>query len=97
MNPDLELVNACVKGDSRAQKKLYDRFAPLMMGLCYRYVQTIHEAEDVLQEGFIRVFRYLKDFRGEGSLEGWIRRIMVTTALNHLKRQKNFRLEWEIS
>jgi RNA polymerase sigma-70 factor (ECF subfamily) len=97
MNPDLELVKACTAGDSRAQKKLYDRFAPRMLGVCYRYVQNVHEAEDVLQEGFIRAFRYLKDYRGDGSLEGWMRRIMVTSALNYLKRQKNFRMEWELT
>lgn len=97
MNPDLELVKLCLQGDSRAQKNLYDRFAPRMLGVCYRYVQNIHEAEDVLQEGFIRTFCYLKDFRGEGSLEGWIRKIVVTTALNYLKSQKNFRVEFEIT
>lgn len=97
MTPDLELVNHCLKGDSLAQQQLYDRFAPQMLGVCYRYVQNSHEAEDVLQEGFIRAFRYLKDFRGDGSLEGWLRRIMVTTALNHIKSQKNFRAEFEIT
>lgn len=97
MTPDLELVNHCLKGDSQAQQQLYDRFAPKMLGVCYRYVQNSHEAEDVLQEGFIRAFRYLKDFRGDGSLEGWLRRIMVTTALNHIKSQKNFRAEFEIT
>ena len=97
MNPDLELVSLCLAGDSQAQKQLYDRFAPRMLGVCYRYVQNAHEAEDVLQEGFIRAFRYLKDFRGDGSLEGWMRRIMVTTALNFIKSQKNFRAEFEIT
>ena len=97
MNPDIELVKSCLAGDSRAQKQLYDRFAPGMLGVCYRYVQNSHEAEDVLQEGFIRMFRYLKDYRGDGSLEGWIRRIMVTTALNFIKSQKNFRTEFEIT
>lgn len=97
MHPDMELVNHCLAGDSQAQKKLYDRFAPTMLGVCYRYVQNRHEAEDVLQDGFIRVFRYLKDFRGDGPLEGWLRRIMVTTALNYIKSQKNFRAEFEIT
>lgn len=97
MNPDLELVNCCLAGNSQAQQQLYDRFAPHMLGVCYRYVQNVHEAEDVLQEGFIRVFLYLKDFRGDGSLEGWLRRIMVTTALNYIKSQKNFRAEFEIT
>ncbi|MBK9732101.1 MAG: sigma-70 family RNA polymerase sigma factor [Chitinophagaceae bacterium] len=97
MHADLELVNHCLSGDSLAQKELYDRFAPQMLGVCYRYVQNSHEAEDVLQDGFIRAFRYLKDFRGDGSLEGWLRRIMVTTALNYIKSQKNFRAEFEIT
>jgi RNA polymerase sigma-70 factor (ECF subfamily) len=97
MNPDIELVRSCLAGDQRAQKQLYDRFAPCLLGVCYRYVQNSHEAEDVLQEGFIRAFRYLKDFRGDGSLEGWLRRIIVTTALNFIKKQKNFRTEFEIT
>src|SRR4030095_8802434 len=97
MNPDIELVQACVRGEALAQKQLYERFAPKMLGVCYRYVQNIYEAEDVMQDGFIRVFRYLKDYRAEGILEGWIRRIFVTTALNYLKGQKNFRSELEIT
>lgn len=97
MNPDIELVNRCLAGNSQAQQQFYKRFAPNMLGVCYRYAQNVHEAEDVLQEGFIRAFRYLKDFRGEGSLEGWLRRIMVTTALNYLKSQKKFRAEFEIT
>ena len=97
MNPDAELVKLCLQGNAQAQKNLYNRFAPKMLGLCYRYAGNIHEAEDMLQEGFIRTFRYLGDYRGNGSLEGWIRRIMVTTALNYLKSKKNFRTEFEIT
>lgn len=57
-----------------------------MLGVCFRYVNDRQDAEDVLQEGFIKVFQHLSAFRHEGSLEGWIRRIMVTTALNFLKK-----------
>lgn len=67
-----------------------------MLGVCYRYAGNIHEAEDILQEGFIRAFERLKDFRGDGSLEGWIRRIMVTTALNFLKRERHVREQLEM-
>lgn len=94
---DSELVQRCLKGDASAQKQFYDRFARRMLGVCYRYVQNLHEAEDVLQEGYIRAFRYLKDYRGQGSLEGWLRRIMVTTALNYLKKESHFREELELN
>lgn len=89
-------MQRCLKGDAQAQKQFYDRFAKRMLGVCYRYVQNVQEAEDVLQDGFIRSFRYMKDFRSEGSLEGWLRRIMITTALNFLKSQKHFREEVEV-
>ncbi len=93
---DQELVQQCRKGDARAQKQLYDRFAGRMLGVCYRYAGNMHEAEDILQEGFIRAFERLKDFRGDGSLEGWIRRIMVTSALNFLKRERRVRERLEM-
>ncbi|HYV92142.1 MAG TPA: RNA polymerase sigma factor [Chitinophagales bacterium] len=89
-------MQRCVKGDAQAQKQFYDRFAKRMLGVCYRYVQNVQEAEDILQDGYIRAFRYMKDFRSEGSLEGWLRRIMVTTALNFLKSQKHFREEQDV-
>jgi RNA polymerase sigma-70 factor (ECF subfamily) len=64
-----------------------------MLGVCYRYAQTIAEAEDILQDGFIKVFNNLSSFRLELSLETWITRIMVNTALNHLRSAKKFKLE----
>jgi RNA polymerase sigma factor (sigma-70 family) len=82
-----ELVKNALKGKPSAQKALYDLFAPDMLAVCYRYTKSIPDAEDILQEGFIRVFRHLNQYRFEGELGGWIRRIMVTTALNYLKRQ----------
>lgn len=93
---DEELVHRCCKGDARAQKQLYERFARRMLGVCFRYAGNIHEAEDLLQDGFIRTFERIKDFRGDGSLEGWIRRIMVTTALNFLKRERRIREQSEL-
>jgi len=67
-----------------------------MLGVCYRYAGSRSEAEDWLQEGFIRAFQFLKSFRSEGSLEGWLRRIMVTTALNFLRRERYFRTEIDL-
>lgn len=86
---DLTLVRQCLRGRHVAQKALYERFSPRMLGLCYRYARNRADAEDMLQEGFIKVFTSLKQFRSEGSLEGWIRKIMVNTAINFLNKNKN--------
>lgn len=87
-----ELVKGCLGGDRRCQEGLYDRYARRMYAVCLRYARHELEAQDLMQEGFIRVFDKLKDFRLEGSLEGWVRRIMVHTAINHYRR-KSFHLE----
>ena len=80
-----ELVRGCVEGKPLFQQALYKRFAAMMKGVCMRYSDTVEEAEDILQDGFIKVFMNLKNFRLDGSLEGWVRRIMVNTALNHYR------------
>ncbi len=80
-----EIVEGCIKGKREAQRMLYDQFAARMLALCFRYCDSVEEAEDVLQEGFIRIFTHIRSFSGKGSFEGWIRRIMINTALNHLK------------
>ena len=82
------LIKGCLRQRPAAQKALYERFSALMMGVCYRYARNRADAEDILQEGFIKVFRHLSQFREQGSLEGWVRRIMVTTAINFLNRNK---------
>jgi RNA polymerase sigma factor (sigma-70 family) len=91
-----ELINRCLNGDKSAQSLLYHRYASKMLGVCYRYMQTVYEAEDVLQEGFIKVFRSLETFRNYGALEGWIRRIMVNAALDYLRKNKKLRTETDI-
>ena len=73
-----------------AQESLYNRFSPTMLGVCYRFAKNKQDAEDMMQEGFIKVFTQLHQFRNEGSLEGWIRRIMVHTCINILKKNKKF-------
>lgn len=75
-----------MQNDSEAQEKLYKLYAPKMFGVCLRYAKNHMEAEDVLQEGFIKVFLHLKDYRNEGSLEGWIRRTIVNTAINFYRK-----------
>jgi RNA polymerase sigma factor (sigma-70 family) len=86
-----KLVKDCLKAKPEAQRQLYEHFAETMLGICYRYTKSIKDAEDVLQEGFVKVFLGLKQYRHEGELGAWIRRIMVTTALNFLKRNRNYR------
>jgi RNA polymerase sigma factor (sigma-70 family) len=86
-----KLVKDCLKGRPDAQRSLYDHFSEVMLGVCYRYTKSLKDAEDVLQEGFVKVFFNLRQYRNEGELGAWIRRIMVTTALNYLKRNRNYR------
>lgn len=92
-----ELVQGCLDEDRRCQELLYARYARRMYAVCLRYARHELEAQDLMQEGFIRVYDKLRDFRLQGSLEGWIRRIMVHTAINHYRRkafqQERFGLE----
>jgi RNA polymerase sigma factor (sigma-70 family) len=87
MYTDADLVEGCIAGNRKIQQELYQRFAPKMYGVCLRYAGNAEEAEDILQEGFIKVFRKISSFRGEGSFEGWIRRIFVNTAIEHFRKK----------
>ena len=87
---EITLINECLKDNRIAQEQLYKRFASRMLGVCFRYARSRDEAEDLLQDGFVKVFLHLKKFKGEGSLEGWVRRIMVNTAINYLKKNRIF-------
>ena len=87
------LVKDCLKGRPQAQRELYELFAQPMLGICYRYTRSMRDAEDVLQEGFVKVFHHLAQYKQEGELGAWIRRIMVNTALNFLKRNKRYQEE----
>ncbi len=82
-----ELIEGCRKPDRAIQKALYERYCRKMMVVCLRYSKSTLEAEDVLQEGFVKVFQGIKNFRGESKLETWITRIMVNTALNSQRRK----------
>lgn len=86
-NLDFKLIESCIKGDRAAQKVLYDRLAPRMFPVCIRYVGDREQAEDILQEGFITLFTRLDTYKGDGSFEGWARKIFVTTALMELRRK----------
>ncbi len=89
-----KLIKECIREIPAAQRQLYDHFAETMLGICYRYTKSIDDAEDVLQDGFVKVFRNLGQYKYEGELGGWIRRIMVTTALNFLKKNSRYNHEF---
>lgn len=87
---DALLVQECLNGKPRAQKALFDKFAPKMLTVCARYMKNQSETEDVFQIGMVKVFNKLSDFKGEGPLEGWIRRIMVNSCLDQLRKNQRF-------
>ena len=89
--PESDLIQGCINGERRMQEELYRRFAPKMYAVCLRYAGKTDEAEDILQEGFVKIFKKLSTFRGEGSFEGWIRRIFVNTSIEHFRRKNYLR------
>ena len=89
---DLQLVKGCIDGDLVSQKKLYERFSKKMMGVCLRYADNYEDAQDILQEGLIKVFKNIHGFKGSGSLEGWIRKIIINTALAAYRTSNPLRL-----
>lgn len=82
-----DLIDGCIKGDYRMQRELYDRFASKMYGVCLRYAGNTNDADDSFQEGFVKVFNSLPKYRGEGSFEGWIRRIIINTCIEQLRKK----------
>ncbi|MGB4845218.1 MAG: sigma-70 family RNA polymerase sigma factor [Ferruginibacter sp.] len=84
------MLTGCRRNNATAQEALYNRFSPRMLGVCYRFAKNREDAEDMLQEGFIKVFTQIHQYRNEGALEGWIRRIVVHTCINILKKNKKF-------
>ena len=95
-NFDLKLIKSCREGDRAAQKVLYERLAPRMFPVCIRYIGDREAAEDVLQDGFVTLFTRLDSYKGEGSFEGWARKIFVTTALMELRRKDALKMSDEL-
>ncbi len=87
---DEQMVAGCLRGDAIAQKALYQAYARKMMSICMRYASDRDQAQDILQDGFVKVFQKLGHFRGDGPLGGWIARTMVNTALDQIRRDKPF-------
>lgn len=84
------IIAGCLHSEPSAQRELYNRFSPKMLSVCYRFAQSREDAEDMLQEGFIKVFTQIHTFQNKGAFEGWIRRIIVHTCINFLKKYKKF-------
>jgi RNA polymerase sigma-70 factor (ECF subfamily) len=84
------IISGCLHNDPAAQRELYNRYSPKMLSVCYRFGQSREDAEDMLQEGFIKVFTQIHTFQNKGAFEGWIRRIIVHTCINFLKKHKKF-------
>lgn len=82
-----QLVISCLKGEKSSQRQFYDLYARKMMGVCLRYANDVEDAEDFLQEGFIKVFEKLNSFEFKGSLEGWVRKIIINTILDKIRQQ----------
>lgn len=91
------ILQGCLKNQPAAQQELYSKYSPKMLAVCYRFARNREDAEDMLQESFIRVFTQIHQFQSKGSFEGWIRRIIVHTCINHLKKHKKFNDSVDIS
>lgn len=91
------LIKKCQQFDRRAQKVIYDRYAPVMLGICRRYVRDLMEAENVMSEGFYKIFTKINQYGHKGSFEGWMKRIMVNESLALLRKRNDFNLALENS
>lgn len=90
------LIEGCLRRDRKSQQQLYDVYSAKMYAICYRYVRDHAEAEDILVMAFTRIFEKIYQFKGEGSLEGWIRRVVVNEALSAIRKQRSMYLQTEI-
>lgn len=90
-----QLVEACIKGERKSQQKFYQTFYGKLLSVCMRYADNREEAKDILHDGFIKVFANLSEFGFKGSLEGWVKRIVTNTAIDAVRKKKNFLVELE--
>lgn len=97
MYTDREILDGCKRGERFFQEQLYKRFSPKMFGVCMRYAPDREVANDIFQEGFIKVFQHLHTFKGESSLNSWMYRIFMTTAINYIQRTLKNRFEVSIN
>ncbi len=96
MYTDEDLIKGCIRKEREAQKALYERYADRLLGICARYAADTAEAEDILQEGFVRIFAYIKDFSAKGSLFNWMRKIMINTAITMYHKNLKHRYHQDV-
>lgn len=89
---DDEIIDGCKKHQKKAQCMLYEKYAPLLMAVCLRYMGNVQEAEDILHDGFIKILSNIGQYRHEGSFEGWMKRIIVNTIMTYLKKSNRIRI-----
>lgn len=87
---EVELIKGCIAGNRDCQEYLYNTYSPKFFAVCLRYAGDYHAAEDILQEGFIKLFNNIDKYRFEGSFEGWMKRIFINTAIEQIRRKKYF-------
>lgn len=96
MMSDQEIIEGCTRHDRKAQQELYSRYSRFLLGICMRYATDKAEAEDILQESFLKIFFNINDFSGTGSFMGWLRKVAVNTAITHYHRNLKYRYHVEI-
>ena len=89
---DTHLIKGCMKGDRQSQNQLYQKYKANLFGVCLRYAGSREEAEDMLQEGFIKIFSDLYQYKPIGPLGGWMRKVVINVALQHIRKNKKFRI-----
>ncbi len=85
------------RANPQAQKQLYDKYAPMLYGLALRYAGSEEEAQDILQEAFVKIFKYIKTFEQRGSFEGWLKKILINTAIEHFHKREKHRFQSDIT
>ena len=93
---DYQIIEGCAKHERKAQQMLYDKYSRLLLGVCLRYASDRAEAEDILQESFLKIFFNIKDFSGTGSFVGWLRKVAVNTAITHYHKNLKYRYHVDI-
>jgi len=96
MMSDLQIIEGCARHNRKAQQVLYDQYSRFLLGICLRYATDKDEAEDILQESFLKIFLNIKDFSGTGSFIGWLRKVTVNTAITHYHKNLKYRYHVEI-
>jgi RNA polymerase sigma-70 factor (ECF subfamily) len=96
MMRDQQIIELCAKHDRKAQQVLYDKYSRLLLGVCLRYATDKAEAEDILQDSFLKIFFSIKDFTGSGSFIGWLRKVAVNTAITHYHKNLKYRYHVDI-